>query len=62
MENGKTGFMYDPDDVEGFAEGIQKMKNNPALRKKCGIYNKKVVIPFCIENSKQEVLKLISEL
>lgn len=62
MENGRTGFMYDPDDVEGFAEGIRKMKNSPDLRKKCGIYNRRVVIPYCIENSKQEVLKLISEL
>lgn len=62
MENGKTGYMYDPDDADGFAEGILKMKNSPDLRKACGEYNRKVVIPFCIENSKKEVLKLISEL
>lgn len=62
MENGKTGFIYDPDDVAGFAHGILKMKRNPDLRKACGKHNRKVVIPFCIENSKQEVLKLIAEL
>lgn len=62
MENGKTGFMYKPDDVEGFALGILKMKNNPDMRKKCGNYNRKAVIPFCIENSKNEVLELIAEL
>lgn len=62
MENGKTGFMYNPDDVDGFADGILKMKKDPDLRKACGQHNRKVVIPFCIENSKQEVLKLIAEL
>lgn len=62
MENGKTGFMYDPDDVDGFADGILKMKKDPDLRKACGQHNRKVVVPFCIENSKQEVLKLIAEL
>ena len=62
MENGKTGFMYDPDDAEGFARGILKMKNSLKMRQGFGSYNRKVVIPFCIENSKQEVLKLIQEL
>lgn len=62
MENGKTGFMYDPDDVDGFADGILRMKEDPALRKACGQHNRKGVVPFCIENSKQEVLKLIAEL
>lgn len=62
MEDGKTGFMYKPDDVDGFARGISKMKRSPEMRKRCGDYNRKVVAPFCIENSKQEVLKLIAEL
>ncbi|HJD33471.1 MAG TPA: glycosyltransferase family 4 protein [Candidatus Mediterraneibacter tabaqchaliae] len=62
MENGKTGFMYSPNDADGFARGIKKMKNSPKLRHECGSYNRKVVIPFCIENSKREVLKLIGEL
>lgn len=26
-ENGVTGYKYDPDDVEGFAEGIRKLMN-----------------------------------
>lgn len=62
MEDGKTGFMYKPDDVDGFARGISKMKRSPEMRKRCGDHNRKVVAPFCIENSKQEVLKLIAEL
>lgn len=62
MEDGKTGFMYKPDDVNGFARGIVKMKRSPGMRKMCGDYNRKVVAPFCIENSKQEVLKLITDL
>lgn len=62
MEDGKTGFMYKPDDVDGFAEGIMKMKNTPDLRRKCGDYNRKAVLPFCISNAKQEVLELFSDL
>lgn len=61
MVNGKTGFMYDPDDAEGFANGIRKMKENPLFRKKCGEYNRTAVIPFCLEKSKDEILELFSE-
>ena len=62
MENGKTGYMFDPDDAEGFASGIRKLKNSPEKRKAYGEYNRKAALPFCIENSKQEVLGLISGL
>lgn len=62
MENGKTGYMFDPDDAEGFAEGIRRLKDNIQLRKLCGEYNRKAVIPFCLDNAKQEVSNLISEL
>lgn len=61
MENGKTGYMFDPYDSKGFAEGIQKLRENPDLRKACGKYNRKAVIPYYIENVKAEVLELIKE-
>ena len=61
MENGKTGFIYSPDDVEGFADGISKMKENIAFREACGQYNRKAVLPFCIDNSMQEVLEIFLE-
>lgn len=58
MENGKTGFMYDHDDAEGFATGIQLLKEDVHLRTACGEYNRKAVLPFCIENSQKEVICL----
>ena len=61
MENGKTGYMFDPYDAKGFAEGIQKLHRNAELRKTCGEYNKKAVVPYYIENVKKEVLELIKE-
>lgn len=62
MENGKTGYMFDPYDAKGFAEGIQKLHENIELRKACGEYNSKAVIPYCIDNVKKEVLQLIEEI
>ena len=62
MENGKTGYMFDPDNAGGFAAGIRKLKNSPEKRRAFGEYNRKAALPFCIENSKQEVLELVSEL
>ena len=61
MENGKTGYMFDPYDAEGFAKGIEELKRNIELRKTCGEYNRKAVIPYYIENVKREVLDLIRE-
>ena len=61
MENGKTGYMFDPYDANGFAKGIQKLHKNVELRKTCGEYNQKAVIPYYIENVKKEVLELIEE-
>lgn len=62
MENGKTGFMYDPDDADGFADGIRRMKSDSELCSACGAYNRKAVIPFCLECVKNEVLDLFREL
>lgn len=58
MKNGVSGYMYSPDDVYGFADGIKKLKENPELRKKMATRNQKAVIPYCIDNTKLEVLKL----
>lgn len=61
MKNGKTGFMYDPDDAVGFANGIHEMKENPMIRKKCGDYNREAVISFCLDRVKKEVIALFAE-
>ena len=62
MEDGKTGYIYDPDDVNGFAEGIRKMKEDPEFRRKCGEHNRKVVILFFFFFAKKEVLEMIADL
>lgn len=61
MENGKTGYMFEPYDAKGFAEGIKKLRENEELRKACGEYNQKAVVPYFIESVKTEVLELIKE-
>ena len=59
MENGVSGYMCSPEDVKGFAKGIKNLKNNPEMRKKMGEHNRETVKPYCIEETKKEVLKLI---
>lgn len=61
MENGVSGYMCDPDDVGGFAEGIAKLKASPEQRRVMGNRNREVVRPFCIDESKREVLELIKK-
>lgn len=62
MEEGKTGYMCEPEDSKGFADRINRLLKNAESRKKMGQYNKKVVKPYCIKETKGEVLKLISGL
>lgn len=62
LTDGKTGYICKVDDVDAFAEGILKLKRDDILRNKMAERNQKAVIPFCIENTKQEVLNLINNL
>lgn len=62
MEDGVSGYMCEPGDVNGFAESINKLKENPDLRKCMGLNNQETVKPYCIEETKREVLRLISGL
>ena len=56
---GENGFLYDPDDIKGFAEGIRALKNNPDMREQMAKKNQEAVKPFCIEATKREVSSLI---
>lgn len=62
MENGVSGYLCDPDDVQAFAKGIKKLRGNEELRKRMAERNEKTVVPFCVENTKQEVLNLMNSL
>ena len=61
MENGVSGYMCASEDIKGFAKGIKKMCDNPKMREKMGMHNKKTVKPYCIEETKKEVLKLFED-
>ena len=57
-----TGVLVPPDDVEGFAKGISYYRNNRELAIQVGLKNKELVLPFCIDQTKTEVLELIAGL
>lgn len=62
MEEGVTGYMYAPDDVDGFVEGIKKLTDDGSMRKTIEKKNKEVVIPYCVENTSAEVYRLLCRL
>ena len=62
MENGVTGYMCEPDDTDAFATGIRMIKEDDGFRKTAAEKNKQIVVPYCIENTKTEVLNLLAAL
>ena len=62
MEEGKTGYMFNPDDWLGFAKGITKLMTDKEKRIKMGGYNQRKAKPFCIQETKKEVMEVIREL
>lgn len=57
-ENGKSGYLCGSEDAEGFAEAIRRLKDDPVLRGNCGMFNRNTVQIFCLEQVKDEVLRL----
>jgi glycosyltransferase EpsD len=62
MENDLTGYMCSPDDVEGFAERIGKLKANREARKSMGARNQEISLPYCIDNTLEEVYEMIASM
>lgn len=62
MAEGKSGFLRDSEDAAGFAEAIKTLKTDAELRKRCKNNNTKMVILFCLNQVKTEVLNLLIEL
>ena len=46
MEQGKTGIMCDPNDVDGFADAILELYRDPERRKNIGAYNRVKAMEF----------------
>lgn len=59
--NGKTGFLCQPGDSKAFAQAILKLKNDKELRQVIGQNNYGAVVPYCLENVKEEVTKLFCQ-
>lgn len=59
MEDGVSGYLCESSDAQAFAGCILKLKNDDKMRERAGEHNKKTVIPYCIESTKQEVLMLM---
>ena len=59
MKNGETGYICDPNKPEEFAKAISDIKSDKHIRIKMSENNKKTAKPFCFDNVKNEVFKLI---
>lgn len=53
IQEGKGGFLYNPDDVDGFADGINRMFNDRQLCSDMGNENKQFVRNFDINTVKE---------
>lgn len=60
--DGKSGFLRDPEDAAGFADAIRILKEDAALRKRCGAYNREAAKAYCLEPVKEEVLALFNRI
>ncbi len=62
IDEGKGGFFVKPGDSCEMARVLTGMKADMQLRQSFGEYNMNKVIPYCIENTKDEVLGIIDAL
>ena len=61
-EHGKTGFKYDPNDHEGFADGIKRIVYDDELKREMGKYNIEVSKRFSIEESMECLCEIYREI
>lgn len=62
IENGKGGYLLEPDDVNGFVGAIKKIIQNITLREDMGVYNKESIVKFDIDNVKADMEKIYFDL
>lgn len=62
MENGVTGYLCDPDDVDGFSEGITRLYSDCELRERMSQNNIEAVKKYDIRYIKAVVYQLMEEL
>lgn len=59
MDDGKSGYLCKPDDVKAFAGAIKRIMEHPELKSRMAERNRRTVQPFCVENTKEEILSLM---
>lgn len=62
LEDGKTGYICNVNDVNAFADAIKSLKNNKNLCLQFGKQNKVRVQRYCIEPVKKEILTIFEHL
>lgn len=60
--DGKTGYTASPEDVDGFAEGIRKLAENPALREEMKPNCIEAVEPFELSNALRVMWDIYEEI
>jgi len=58
IEDGKGGYLVEPDDVEGFAKAINRLILNPELRRVMGQHNLEAVKRFDIDNISKDMARI----
>lgn len=58
IEEGKGGFLFNPEDTQTIFEKIKMLAGNEELRINMGKHNEKAVLPYDIENVKEEIREM----
>lgn len=61
IEDGKGGFLHNPNDFQGFAQSIEKISSDKNLQKKMKEYNLQRIKKFGLDNVKYEMEKIYDE-
>ena len=59
---GRSGYLRNSEDADGFAEAIAKLAADPNMRRRFGEFNRNTVKAFYLEPVKDEVHSLLGEL
>lgn len=62
IEDGKGGYLVEPNDVEGFAYNINRIANSTLLREKLSIENHSKIKQFDIDNVLLRMINVYNEI
>ena len=59
VENGVTGFMCSPEDVDGFTEHLRRLIEDPALRKRISETNLRKAVRYSVDNIQPAIAEIL---